>query len=1150
MSWTRLTSISVTNGSAIVTVNSGSTINIKVGDALLIGGFDLVEIEGVFANQLQLGSNWNHATQSNVAAAIVPTFGDFNHAVEEIRKLRQATTDNLEAMEQWWTKPEGSVVFQSYDGQQFEARSVQQMEKDVSELEAETRELMGELAAVGYFQTESVHKAIRERNKLRFAASDFVYHGKHHDNGIDIFPINEGMYSFVQASNQIFLGRNNSTSVKTGNSKTDYPVFNVAGTLVPLLNINTDNQVSPANVTMLLPPAPDGTVTNDSITGVTTDYTKEAGHYAGVTGYETAAERALLSGLSQRNESVCSAFEGILRNGDFRFGEAFWTFSSGATVTVNDGYVNYVTDGNNFRTSNRAIDAPAISDVFDVEFEITVNAVADDSESLFVGLAVGPTSSSGGAFVLTNLAELTIGERTVIRGQVKINNIAQKYMAVHGTMAAGTDFDIHKVMIKKTTTEVVTKRVDMVGIEFYDEEVTNGELFPHCIQNTDSSVIAGVPMRLSTRPKSYFQTYTGQYADGTVNDEFYCWAWEELTAIQKAKVASYLGDAAFVNSAGNIVQWRARARSFAGAGNGDWVMLDPASSNYALRSSAVICVKPQGMLNIPTTNASTGFYYSSINPPTTVTGMHGEKGLFESRITSTSYSNECYFYVIGSMSRLNQGANSPDNELGTRKWQDYGVSTNNWNLFPSSKFIGANPFLIADKVGDFGARYESGSLGTKSSGRIDGRYFDAIYPSGDGGFVDQRLKYGAWDASSSKQAAVVRKEVKNGTYRGREKLKASVPFNTSATSGSFASKKVLFDSTTDIYRDVYAKFGATQQGASDGSTASETDKRTFGYFVAKDGITTYPILGFGVDVGTRFYFTTTTAGYEEYRNDFTTPIPLVISGEVPLTVEGDFIYIDVIGHPVNALKVKLLKDGWLGGAISVIPTETINDYPYNRPVKAGTGTSGAMRRIFTVDFGDNWTEGGLTFDYENSKYMTIMPANYVALHPYVVTAKQTTSSQNATVCNGEHGLPRFIDVFSSNDNNYGAHLGYSLFNFTLKGSDPNTARQRLVLTEISLDYQEVLSSGDNGLQCQKHAPVGVLDSSNDTPACKVMMHQISKSGMASLNIVANELRFDAVSASWSDDSKMKVKNGIFTDLANASCLAVIHELSKPYGYIS
>ncbi|EGQ9150135.1 hypothetical protein GCS58_10565 [Vibrio parahaemolyticus] len=140
MSWITLTSVTATNGQKVVAVNSGSTANIKIGDALKIGAFDVYEIEGVFANQLALREPWSNATQANAKAVVVPTFGDFNAAVTAMRDLTDVAIGNLTAIEDWGTKS-GNVTFQGKDGQSYNARTMQQMDADVAAIEQEALEL-------------------------------------------------------------------------------------------------------------------------------------------------------------------------------------------------------------------------------------------------------------------------------------------------------------------------------------------------------------------------------------------------------------------------------------------------------------------------------------------------------------------------------------------------------------------------------------------------------------------------------------------------------------------------------------------------------------------------------------------------------------------------------------------------------------------------------------------------------------------------------------------------------------------------------------------------------------------------------------------------------------------------------------------------
>lgn len=134
MSWVRLSSVSVANNSNIVAINAGNTADVKVGDALLIDGFDLVEVEGVFANQLQLRKPWAHAAQSSAQAVVVPTFGDFNIAVKEVRKLKNDHANNYAQMESFWTEL-GEVTFHAADGSSFTFKTARQTADDLLDIE-------------------------------------------------------------------------------------------------------------------------------------------------------------------------------------------------------------------------------------------------------------------------------------------------------------------------------------------------------------------------------------------------------------------------------------------------------------------------------------------------------------------------------------------------------------------------------------------------------------------------------------------------------------------------------------------------------------------------------------------------------------------------------------------------------------------------------------------------------------------------------------------------------------------------------------------------------------------------------------------------------------------------------------------------------
>ncbi|WP_136484755.1 hypothetical protein [Vibrio sp. H11] len=133
MSWIQL-NVSVANGSDVVTVNNNlSTAKVRVGDALILAGFQPVEIVGVYANSLTIASNWENSAQNGAMAAVMPTFGDFDNAAATMRQFTQTTQGNFAAMEAWWTQQSGSVTFKGQDGAEHQVRSAKQMDQDVQE---------------------------------------------------------------------------------------------------------------------------------------------------------------------------------------------------------------------------------------------------------------------------------------------------------------------------------------------------------------------------------------------------------------------------------------------------------------------------------------------------------------------------------------------------------------------------------------------------------------------------------------------------------------------------------------------------------------------------------------------------------------------------------------------------------------------------------------------------------------------------------------------------------------------------------------------------------------------------------------------------------------------------------------------------------
>ncbi|EOS8554889.1 hypothetical protein ACNPP3_004165 [Vibrio vulnificus] len=279
MTWITLPSVSVQNGSKIVTVNNTQTTNIKVGDALLIGNYQPVEIAGVFATQLSLRTNWSNAAQANASAVVLPTFGDFNAATQALRQATQVTQGNFKTLEDWGTKL-GNITFEGQDNSKHNARTLLQMDADVIELEEKANSLIVSLSGLNFALSKAIVDVLRSRNKEQYAASGFIHTGKHFNSG-NLSSVNEGMTVDIGTPNVIYLGARDGVTGGNvgGSSKTSYPVMNVAGFEVHLLGINatlTNWQAS----TIKLPAEPDGTTTYNKSTGAVVKHPDSATAFA------------------------------------------------------------------------------------------------------------------------------------------------------------------------------------------------------------------------------------------------------------------------------------------------------------------------------------------------------------------------------------------------------------------------------------------------------------------------------------------------------------------------------------------------------------------------------------------------------------------------------------------------------------------------------------------------------------------------------------------------------------------------------------------------------------------------------------------------------------------------------------------------------
>ncbi|WP_076921244.1 hypothetical protein [Pseudoalteromonas sp. SK20] len=113
---------SVTNGSKVVTINSGESIeNINPRDFLVLNN-QIVEITRGYISSdgqqcIELLKSWAYGNQNNQPCIVIPTTGNFAAAIQSLKDAQALVNENFATMQDWQTKT-GTVTFTHPDGTQ------------------------------------------------------------------------------------------------------------------------------------------------------------------------------------------------------------------------------------------------------------------------------------------------------------------------------------------------------------------------------------------------------------------------------------------------------------------------------------------------------------------------------------------------------------------------------------------------------------------------------------------------------------------------------------------------------------------------------------------------------------------------------------------------------------------------------------------------------------------------------------------------------------------------------------------------------------------------------------------------------------------------------------------------------------------------
>ncbi|ELA9557194.1 hypothetical protein QTG58_001868 [Vibrio parahaemolyticus] len=954
-------------------------------------------------------------------------------AISEMTSLKQSAEQAASTATQKATQAAASATSAAQSKTDSQALKTQ-----TEALANETKQVAEEIKSgsyVGwqiYCQSEANMKAARMLASEQFAASGFVHMGTQHSGGNTVGHINEGLWSATAEKNVLKIGRG--TSSIGGSSKTNHAVTHIAGFISSLYSVNrSDPTYQPCEIKF--PEAPNGTVVYDS-TGncrgsgkATLDLTKDVDPKYGDV-------------ASSVNEAVARAFEGYFLNGNFRnngtgWGAVGWVFNNGTAKNSNTGFGSL---------------EQAINTVVGTQYKISVTVVSWAGQDYTINAG---SLGNAGKLTGTGLKEFVFTAKTT-RTLIDLRPF---------TGGQSGHIEISSFSVSPVTEEVVINRVDMFGFEYFLEEISkaNPFVYPYgCIQSKLTS-IEGIATKESNRPITYYSVFDGDTTSKGKGVDF--WA---ATDAQKRALVSNPDHNIYLLDDGRLVQWRVRQRTIAGVGNGDWqsvnsqgvaLMFFQAPSGFTIQPSA------QGILDVTPTwfgAGSKGAYYGI----THATPIHKDNGIFCAGlggkvVPELGIDGHCYFHVCGVVPRLNQGAYHPSfNPMGC------GLEKNTGRYWYGDIAPYTSTLDCMLRV-----HPQSGHIGF-GSGRPDGKLYDAIYASGQGGVIDYRTP--AKDMSSKEEASKIFQKVVNGSYRGEELLTQS---------------KVIAALTAQAF---YVNTAGKQFQLID-ATPLLTNLQKGDVVYAQNA--EYTLRGVAITLGSRPTFDYTIVSgtpVGEYQSGY-----LIHESKTNIPVSGNFTQVDVIGSPEKILATPVLANGWVGSWNPEIPKGTSQAYQLVRKMVTSGNTFTAP---YTTNNGTSWSSQPLTINGTTNAVTANWDDRHIWVVPYTAFAKQTKPSTNKPVLNGSEGIG-FVWASADNYMSQGQGLIETLIGKVGKDNQDGNQETRLALTKHFMQPEGTLKKGD----VRKHTPIDLKKPINDSPAVKTLWYQTAENQQCSLNFAWNEL---------------------------------------------
>lgn len=680
------------------------------------------------------------------------------------------------------------------------------------------------------------------------------------------------------------------------------------------------------------------------------------------------------------------------------------------------------------------------------------------------------------------------------------------------------------------TNKVVTDRVDMWGFEAFLREITDSDPFVYkngLIQSLATDINGVGTVSDYVQPITYFAWYEGDTASRGLGVN-----WQTATESQRIAIArDPKNNIYFDDSTGKFYQWCVRGRSFAGAGNGDWLNVESQSTvgcRFDLNSSTL--VKIQGPAD-NTENTAYADHTSRLENP------NPQIGAFTARNDSNgAIDGESYFYVADTITRLNTGGHHPSfNPLGTRGFSNQdGTSSLEWHQSGARKPITRSDCFDYAEEGS-GYPYTTGKVfgtivgvagaivgGDVRSGRPDGRYYDAIYASGQGG-VCRDMRYSAWGLTAEDFAEQDLK-IKSGEYRGRERLPFSLPIVVGENS---LTTYISLGNTKPEWWDV-AELGTGPTKSKNISDMFLTNPSTGEkLYVTMTGYTESSNIGWFLRLSKTQY--DASSGSNQFHN-LTAGDVLILQTQgseslCKTSIAGEYVHTEIIGDPANIILCDDLKDGWVGGWNPEIPNNQTTKVLWTKPVDEVPPVGSVL---ITDNNGGTWSSGTVTAwfnPFTNSSNQLVLNLDRIIVAFYKTKAKMTTLENNGVVYGGYKGIGS-VFYTSYFDEEFGSLLGYSLTGKVLiQGSGALAIGTSEMESKVLNKVGRIASDSTGSIYPDNtHSPLLLAPPTHNSPAFKALDYNVVDKQQGFINYAYTELTYDTTAGDWGDDGKINISD--------------------------